>query len=455
MLFNITPHRAVYEKFKDGTVKDISGDIPFEIPESWAWVRFGNITLNRDAERIPLSKEQRSHLAKNFDYYGASGIIDKVDAYLFDKPLLLVGEDGANLLARSTPIAFIASGKYWVNNHAHVIDAIEFDLLKYLEVFINAIPLTPYITGTAQPKMNQDKMNGIIVPLPPFDEQRRIVGKIEKLMPLVEEYGKMEGARLQLDADLPTSLEKSILQEAIQGKFVPQDSSDEPASELLKRVAAERKALVKAGKLKRDKGESVIFRGSDRLVYETRNGETVCIQDEIPFEIPDSWEWVRLGSVSNYGQCTSVDTSDIQPSTWSLDLEEIEKGTGRLIERKTVAEKKSKSSKHVFTKGTLLYSKLRTYLNKVLVADMDGVCTSEIVPVELHGGVSAEYARIVLMSPYFLEYTASKGYGIKMPRVGTDDMKQSLISLPPLAEQKRIAKKIEEMKAKIRTLVNF
>ena len=446
---------AVYEKFKDGTVKDISDELPFEIPATWRWVRFSDVTLNRDAERIPLSKDQRSHLAKNFDYYGASGVIDKVDKYLFDKPLLLVGEDGANLLARSTPIAFIASGKYWVNNHAHVIDAIEFDLLKYLETFINAIPLTPYITGTAQPKMNQEKMNGIVVALPPLAEQKRIVAKIEKLMPLVEEYGKLEEMRLQLDADLPSALEKSILQEAIQGKLVPQDPNDEPASELLKRIAAERKALVKVGKLKRDKTESVIFRGSDRLAYETRNGKTVCIQGETPFDIPDSWEWVRLGDLSNYGQCKSVDTADIDPGTWSLDLEEIEKGTGRLIERKTAADKRSKSSKHVFTKGTLLYSKLRTYLNKVLVADMDGVCTSEIVPIELNGGVNAEYVRLVLMSPYFLEYTASKGYGIKMPRVGTDDMKQSLIPLPPLDEQKRIVKRVEELKGTARTLVTF
>ena len=309
--------------------------------------------------------------------------------------------------------------------------------------------------GGAQSNISKEKIVATLFPLPPLAEQKRIVAKIEKLMPLVEEYGKMEETRLHLDADLPAMLEKSILQEAIQGKLVEQDPNDEPASELLKRVAAERKALVKAGKIKRDKDESVIFRGSDRLAYETRNGETVCIQDEIPFEIPDSWEWVRLGDMSNYGQCTSVDTTDIAPDTWSLDLEEIEKGTGRLIERKTAAEKKSKSSKHVFTKGTLLYSKLRTYLNKVLVADMDGVCTSEIVPIELNGGVNVEYVRLVLMSPYFLEYTASKGYGIKMPRVGTNDMKQSLIPLPPLDEQKRIVKRVEELKGTARTLVTF
>ena len=309
--------------------------------------------------------------------------------------------------------------------------------------------------STKQKELYTSTLAALLIPIPPIHEQVRIMRKIEKLMPLVEEYGKMEETRVHLDADLPASLEKSILQEAIQGKLVPQDPNDEPASELLKRVAAERKALVKAGKLKRDKGESVIFRGSDRLAYETRDGETVCIQDEIPFDIPDSWEWVRLGDMSNYGQCTSVDTADIAPDTWSLDLEEIEKGTGRLIECKTVAEKKSKSCKHVFTKGTLLYSKLRTYLNKVLVADMDGVCTSEIVPIELQGGISAEYIRLVLMSPYFLEYTASKGYGIKMPRVGTDDMKQSLIPLPPLDEQNRIVKQVEELKATTRTLTTF
>ena len=315
--------------------------------------------------------------------------------------------------------------------------------------------LVNHNTGVTVSGIKGERLKRFVIPVPPLAEQKRIVAKIEKLMPLVEEYGKMEETRLQLDADLPAMLEKSILQEAIQGKLVPQDPNDKPASELLKRIAAERKALVKAGKLKRDKGESAIFRGSDRLAYETRNGETVCIQDEIPFEIPESWEWVRLGEMSNYGQCTSVDTTDIAPDTWSLDLEEIEKGTGRLIERKTAAEKKSKSSKHVFTKGTLLYSKLRTYLNKVLVADMDGVCTSEIVPIELNGGVNVEYVRLVLMSPYFLEYTASKGYGIKMPRVGTNDMKQSLIPLPPLDEQKRIVKRVEGLKGTARTLVTF
>ena len=134
-------------------------DGEFEIPSSWTWVRFGEILVNRDGERIPVSKQERETKAKTYDYYGASGVIDKIDDYLFDKPLLLIGEDGANLISRSTPIAFIARGKYWVNNHAHVLDGISEDFLRFIELHINAINLERYVTGSAQPKMNQAKMN--------------------------------------------------------------------------------------------------------------------------------------------------------------------------------------------------------------------------------------------------------------------------------------------------------
>ena len=122
-----------------------------------------------------------------YDYYGASGVIDKVDQYLFDKKLLLIGEDGANLLMRSTPIAFLAEGNYWVNNHAHVLDCNESLLcMEYIMYYINGISLAKYVTGTAQPKMNQEKMNSIPVPLPPLAEQKRIVAKLEELLPLCE-----------------------------------------------------------------------------------------------------------------------------------------------------------------------------------------------------------------------------------------------------------------------------
>ena len=208
-------------KKKDLESKPIEEDeIPFEIPESWEWVRFGTITINRDCERIPLSVDERSKLKKKYDYYGASGVIDKVDRFLFNKPLLLIGEDGANLINRSTPIAFIAKGEYWVNNHAHVLDYCDEDLMQYVCWYINSISLVEYVTGTAQPKMNQEKMNSILVALPPLAEQRRIVAKIEELMPLVERYGKAQQALDQLNESLPARLRQSILQEAIFGNHV-------------------------------------------------------------------------------------------------------------------------------------------------------------------------------------------------------------------------------------------
>ena len=176
-----------YEKL-DGVERCIDDELPFEIPENWCWVRFGTALVNRDAERIPLSVAQREKLQKKFDYYGASGVIDKVDRYLFDKPLLLIGEDGANLLLRSKPIAFIASGQYWVNNHAHVIDAVAGVDLRYIALFINAINLAPYVTGTAQPKMNQEKLNSILVPMPPTTEHRRIVSAFEEIAAIIQQF---------------------------------------------------------------------------------------------------------------------------------------------------------------------------------------------------------------------------------------------------------------------------
>lgn len=184
---------------------------PFQIPNHWSFVRFGDILVSRDGERIPVSKEERNTKAKIYDYYGASGVIDAIDGYLFDKPLLLIGEDGANLINRSTPIAFIGKGKYWVNNHAHVLDGITLEFLRYIELHINAIDLKPYVTGTAQPKMNQAKMNSIPIAVPPEAEQHRIVAKVDELMALCDQ---LEAQLADSEADRRRLLE-SVLSRAL------------------------------------------------------------------------------------------------------------------------------------------------------------------------------------------------------------------------------------------------
>lgn len=183
---------------------------PFELPQGWAWVRFGDASINRDGERIPVSSSERENRAKVYDYYGASGVIDKIDGFLFDKTLLLIGEDGANLLNRSTPIAFLAHGKYWVNNHAHVIDTTHPELMTYLALFINAISLEPYVTGTAQPKMNQAKLNSIVIALPPLAEQSRIVTRVTALRRLCADLRQRLAEREAVQARLAEALVESV-----------------------------------------------------------------------------------------------------------------------------------------------------------------------------------------------------------------------------------------------------
>jgi len=244
-------------------------------------------------------------------------------------------------------------------------------------------------------------------------------------------------------------LKNSILQMAVQGKLVPQAPNDEPASVLLERIKKEKQELIKAGKIKKDSKSSEIFRGASRnLPYtfcEQIGKEIRDISDEIPFEIPESWEWVRLGIISTYNQTKQkINAKDADVSIWGLDLEDIEKG-GRLLVKKTVGERKAVGDKTVFTKGDILYSKLRPYLLKILVAPDSGICTPEIVPFTVYGGISAEYIVNFLKSPYVDGLVNGETYGIKMPRAGTDTMISLLVPLPPLSEQHRIVAKIEEL----------
>ena len=263
-------------------------------------------------------------------------------------------------------------------------------------------------------------------------------------MPLVEEYGGLEDAREALDAALPGRLRKSVLQLAVRGGLVPQDPADEPASTLLERIRGQRRELVAEKKMKAPKGgESIIFAGSDGRRYEKRvdakgrESEPVCIEDEIPFETPEGWEWARLGSLCDFGACRNIDYKDAAEGVWNLDLEDIEKDSGSIVRKKRKVKGESGSTKHVFASGSVLYSKLRPYLNKVVIADEDGVCSSEILPLNFLG-FSNEYAQLVLMEPDFVKYAKGCSYGVKMPRLGIDDGKRWLVAVPPLAEQRRI-----------------
>lgn len=203
--------------------------------ESWEEKKLSEITENQDSKRIPLSKSQRDNMNRIYDYYGASGIIDKVDDYIFEGKKLLIGEDGANLVTRSKDIAFIADGKYWVNNHAHILDVRDTVLLMYLCNYINNMDLIPYVTGSAQPKLTQAKMNNIKIFLPSLPEQHEIVRLIDDL--LARERAAQQAAEQALASiDL---MKKSILARAFRGELGTNKASEASALELLKQVLAE------------------------------------------------------------------------------------------------------------------------------------------------------------------------------------------------------------------------
>ena len=242
-------------------------------------------------------------------------------------------------------------------------------------------------------------------------------------------------------------LKNSILQWAIQGKLVPQDPNDEPASVLLDKIRKEKERLIKEKKIKRDKNASVIYRGEDNSYYEKfiATEEVKCIDEEVPFEIPKGWEWCRLGEISTYAQTKrKINASNADSQLWGLDLEDIEKG-GRLLNIKTVGERKAIGDKTIFNCGDILYSKLRPYLLKILVAPEGGICTPEIIPFTCYGNICKDYIVSFLKSPYVDDYINSVTFGVKMPRVSTETMTSLLVPLPPLSEQFRIDTKIKEL----------
>lgn len=226
-------------------------------------------------------------------------------------------------------------------------------------------------------------------------------------------------------------LKNAILQLAIQGQLVPQDPNDEPASVLLEKIQAEKEKLIAEGKIKKTK------KTSDKC--------SLDVEVDLPFEIPNSWVWVRLEDVCEFNPLSSIEGIDIAFGSWVLDLEDIEKNTGFLLHKKIKSSDNIKSQKNTFNKDYVLYGKLRPYLNKVIISDDNGFCSTEILPIRTKDYLFNKYLQAYLMSPYFLDYARNDSYGTKMPRLNIANFKLQQFPLPPLNEQKRIVAKIEEL----------
>ena len=443
---------SYYEKLlATGEVKCIDEEIPFEIPQGWEWERFGNVMINKDSERIPLSVAQRQHLKKTYDYYGASGVIDKVDKYLFDKDLLLIGEDGANLINRSTPIAFIAKGKYWVNNHAHVLDVCSGMALSYVALFINAISLVDYVTGTAQPKMNQEKMNSILLAIPPVKEQHRILEKMSMVDAFVDKYASLQTKLDSLDNSVYELLRKSILQEAIQGKLVPQIAEEGTAKELLKQIKEEKLKLVKEGKLKKSAlNDSVIFRGDDNKYWEKSGDNIVCIDEEIPFGIPSSWSWCRLGNIA------SIKGGKRIPVGEKLTTE----NTGHMYIRVADMKENTVKTDDIHYISESIYQKIKSYTIStedlyITVAGtigsvgeipkvFDNANLTENADKIVFRGICKKFLMYCLLSNFVQSQIKKCTTKVGQPKLAIVRIEDLLIPLPPIKEQYRIVHKIEQ-----------
>ena len=438
---------SYYEKLlATGEVKCIDEEIPFEVPKGWEWERFGNVMINRDSERIPLSVAQRQHLKKTYDYYGASGVIDKVDKYLFDKELLLIGEDGANLINRSTPIAFIARGKYWVNNHAHVLDVCGGMLLSYVALFINSISLVEYVTGTAQPKMNQEKMNSILLAIPPINEQGRILQRMSMIDTFVNKYTSLQLQLDLLDKSIYVLLKKSILQEAIQGKLVSQIEAEGTADELLEAIKEEKKRLVKEGKLKKSAlTDSVIFRGDDNKYYEQVGTQCKDITEEIRFDLPEQWQWCRIGTIFMHNNGKQLNKGNTKGKLMDYITTSNLYWDGFVLENlKKMPFEDSEIERCMAIKGDLLVCE---------GGDIGRSCIwSHDFPIMLQNHIHKlrPYAKVCIEYFYYIFYFYNiagliGGKGIGIQGFSSKALHNTIVPLPPLQEQQRIVAQIERL----------
>lgn len=441
-------------------IRDISDEIPFEIPDSWEWVRLGSIVYNR-GQMKPTS---------DFCYVDI-GSIDNKRQRLGDTENIITPDKAPSRAKKIIDVGDIIYSTVRPYLHNMCIIDRQFSLQpiastgfatmtcysgllnKYLFYYLLAPDFDNYANdtenskGVAYPAINDDRLYKALIPLPPLSEQHRIVAKIEELLPYIERYGKAEEHITALNTTFPEALKKSILQEAVQGKLVPQDPDDEPASVLLERIRVEKQKLIKAGKIKKSKHESVIVT-RDKIPYEIIDGKERCIADEVPFEIPDSWCWCRWGTISESiqygynapakenGRIKMVRISDIQDNKvlWDtvpfcdIDEESIET--------------------YLLKQNDILFARTGGTVGKsYLVKEVpkDAIYAGYLIRTRYSNNLSPEYLKFFMESePYWIQLRNGT-IATAQPNCNGKTLAHMLVPIPPLAEQKRIVAKIEEL----------
>ena len=442
-----------YEKIGD-EVRSLAGEVPFEIPDSWEWARLGSVVYNR-GQTSPSTefcyidigsidnKNQKLNptdttIAPDKAPSRARKLVDMGDIlYSTVRPYL----HNMCIIDREFPHIPIASTGFAVLTcHANLLN-------KYLFYYLMSPDFDAYANntdnakGVAYPAINDDRLYKALIPIPPVAEQHRIVSAIDSVnMPLCEYGGKEETLRI-LNTSFPENLKKSILQEAVQGKLVPQDLSDEPAEALLERIRVEKQRLIKEGKVKKDKRESVIFR-RDNSHYEKRGSEEVCIDEEIPFEIPDNWAWARL---SSFGVFSSGKTPSMSnPQFWNGSIPWV---TSKDMKRPVITDSEmhisesAASTMQLYSAGTLLLVARSGILKRLLPLcklGIDSTTNQDIKAFSLYDIELSEWLfyGIKAFEPYILKELVKSVTTVESLKF--DEFSAMLIPVPPLSEQRRI-----------------
>ena len=449
-----------YEKVGKNEPVCIADEVPFEIPESWEWVRLGEFFQHNTGKALNSSNrsgELLTYITTSNLYWNRFEIDNLREMYFSETEIpKCTATKGDLLVCEGGDIGRAAIWPYdtdiRIQNHIHRLRAYSEVCVEYYLCIFFLYKHAGWIggKGIGIQGLSSNALHSLLFPLPPLQEQRRIVTKIKETAPFLEKYEQIEQHLNDLNVMFPEMLKKSILQEAIQGKLVPQDPSDKPASGLLERIRAEKEWMIKEGKIKRDKHESIIYR-RDNSHYEKRGSEEVCIDDEIPFEIPKNWAWTRLKNI-----CSLIgDIDHNMPKSVSADVGVLFLSAKDLLDDGTInytqnvkyisrADFERLSRKALPQKHDIIYSRIGAALGKARLVEIDReflVSYSCCVVRPLL--VYAPYIRYYLESPQILLHSIKARQSIGVPDLGMGEIKKYLVALPPYNEQVRIVEQLE------------
>ena len=446
-----------YEKIGD-EVRSLADEVPFDIPDSWEWVRIrslGEIVRGSGIKRnetvqqgLPCVRYGELYTTYQTLFTSAVSFIapdlyEKCKHFSYGDVLMtLTGENKPDIAKAvaylgTEPIAASGDLAFWTQHGMNPL-------------FLSYIMASPYIiarkvalaTGDIIVHISGDKLGTILLPVPPLAEQERIVACIQEAELVIENYAIKATALQKLQDSFPEALKKSILQEAVQGKLVPQDPSDEPAEALLERIRVEKQRLIKEGKIKKDKHESVIFR-RDNSHYEKRGSEEVCIDDEIPFEIPENWVWCRLGSIleklTDGAHSTPKYTDSGVPF---ISVKDVSSGVLSFDSAKHISESEHRElyKRCDPKRGDILLTKVGTTGIPVIV-DTDEEFSLFVSVAQLrflHSLLDKNYLLLLIQSPLVQQQCTEHTRGVGNKNWVMRDIANTLVAIPPLAEQKRI-----------------